>query len=461
MSADQPQETRTSLFADRGLVVMIALAAVGILLMCIFGFLLLRSLNQPDAATTEPDGRSGTPTPFPSDGAGEGPAEEEPVVVGVSESSTVTLTLDAPVSLEVNGRSFSVQPQVIQADGVWNPSGLGENSAAWIYGSIINYVFGLADTADNEALLGQLTPDDEISLTTRSGQTYTFAFRNRRTVPADSRELFAQTTPGVTLVLLQSGAEERLAVQGRYVVPETSNLGGGDLFELGETAQLGDVQVTLDSATYLPDRQEAPAGFAFFLVDYTIQNLGLSALDTGNLEMTLVDELGNRYALSSVASRLGNHQPLSGFINAGQQVQATIGYQIPVGLSSTTLRWQVSQAGNGGQLIYSIPFPGGDASAAGTAVSLQEVTISPDGTSLILAGQVTNMSNQPVVVSESDVSLRAEDGSTYLLLSVRPAFPWTAPAGQQVPFTVTYQRPPTPTAIFTILNQPFQLSQLR
>jgi hypothetical protein len=442
---------------------MIGLAAVGILLICIFGFLLLRSLNQqPDAAATaESDGRSGTPTPFPSDAAGGETAQEEPLVVGVSESSTVTLTLDAPVSLQVNGRSFSVQPQIIQADGVWNPAGLDENSAAWVYGTIINYVLGVADADQNEALLEQLTPDDEIALTTRSGQTHTFTFSGRQTVQPDSRDLFAQTTPGITLVLLQSGSEERLAVQGRYVVPETNNLGGSDLFELGETAQLGDVQVTLDSATYLPDRPEAPAGFAFFLADYTVQNLGLSALDTSNLEMTLVDELGNQYAVSPVASRLGNFQPLSGFINAGQQVQATIGYQIPVGLSSATLRWRVSYAGDNGQLVFSIPFPGGGASATGTAVSLQDVALSPDGAGLILSGQVTNMSNQPVVVSENDVSLRTEDGSTYLLLSVRPAFPWTAPAGQQVPFTVTYQRPPASTAIFTVLNQPFQLSQLR
>jgi hypothetical protein len=81
---------------------------------------------------------------------------------------------------------------------------------------------------------------------------------------------------------------------------------------------------------------------------------------------------------------------------------------------------------------------------------------------LILSGQVVNMGDQLAVVSEQSISLRTADGAAYLLLSTNPAFPWSVNAGQAQNFTVTYQRPlNTDTAVFTLLNQPFQLSSLR
>jgi hypothetical protein len=84
-----------------------------------------------------------------------------------------------------------------------------------------------------------------------------------------------------------------------------------------------------------------------------------------------------------------------------------------------------------------------------------------DLTSLIIGGQATNLGTQPLVITESDVALQGPDGSVYLLLSTNPPFPWPVPPGQTLQFFLTYQRPPADTAVFRVLNQGFQLTNLR
>lgn len=401
------------------------------------------------------------PTPFPE---GVGIIDRGPLVAGVSESGTISVTLDLPTTLRLGGETFSVQSQAIAADGLWSPQLSGEETAVWVYGTIINYVIGLPTSNENRALLTSLNPGEEVRLTTRGGIDFTFTIDERRTVAATDRQIFAQTRPGLTLVLLgdrADGVDQRLVVQGSYVVNESANLGGGDLVELGETAQLDNLQLTATGATYLPNRPEVPSGFAFYLVDFEVQNVGLTAVDISNYQFTLRDEVGNQFALSPVASQLGNYPPLTGSLNANQTRQASAGYQIPRGLLSPTLNWVVSHSSSPGQIQVSIPFSGSPQAARGATVSLQEVEISEDRTALIITGEVANLGEQPLVISEENIFLRSPDGASYLLLSTNPAFPWSIPSGQTMQFRLTYQRPPADSAVFTVLSQPFQLTGLR
>ena len=402
---------------------------------------------------------SGSPTPFNSSND---TFTGEALVVGMSDSSTISVTLDMPVTLGLPGQQFNVQTQIIGADGTWTPTtdAAEAGTAVWVYGSIVNYVVGLPDSEANRALLEGLAPGDEMVLATRGGTRFTFSFNNRSNVPVTNRDIFAQNSPGITLLLLGSEGNERLVVNGRYVVAETNNA-GGSVVNLGETAQLENVQITVNSTTYIADRPEIPPGFALFLVDYQIQNVGLTALDSGNLQLGLVDSLGNQYVVSPVAAQLGNFPSLAGFLNANQVTQASAGYQIPLGLESNTLSWVVTNRSSGAQVYVSLPFTGGSAVAEGLSISLARVEVSTDLTSLILGGQITNLSTQPIVVTESDVALQTGDGAIYLLLSTNPPFPWTVPPGQTLQFFLTYQRPPADTAVFRVLNQGFQLTNLR
>ncbi len=404
-----------------------------------------------------------SPTPFPTVQAtlAAGPIGEDTLVVGISDSATISVSLDVPVSLVLGDERFPVRQEVIGADGSWNPQIEGDKTATWVYGTIINYVIGLPDSEANQALLSQLTPGEEMIMTTRGGIDYTFTFNSRDVVARTNLDIFAQTKPGLTVVLLGGEGEERIVVTGRYVVPETSESPRSPVAQLGETAQLEDIQITAVGATYVLDRPESPPGFAFYLVDYQLQNVGLTALNVDTLQFSLLDDFGNQYSLNPVASRLGNFPPYAGFLNSNQMVEATAGYQVPIGLNSTAFNWVVTRNDTGGQLLVNIPFGGSSGTAQSILVTLAQAQISNDLTSLVLAGQVTNPGDQPLLVSEEDVTLRIEDGSVYLLLSTNPSFPWTVGAGQTIQYQVTFQRPSAANAIFELLNQPFQLNNLR
>jgi hypothetical protein len=254
---------------NQKLLILIILGIVGLLAVAIFAYLLLRNTAEAES----------TPAPVDTRVAAAVPTAVSYLIVG--SSGTVSQTLESPTTLLVGGREFGVQAQLIPADGIWLPAAQGEQTAVWVYGSIINYIIGLRDSEANQALLEQLALGDEIVLMTRGEREFVFSFNNRQQVPATNRDIFAQTAPGITLVLLgdEQGAD-RLVVQGTYVAPDPESGSSANVVEIGEPAQLENAQITVNGATYLPDRPEAPPGFAFFLVDYQIQNTGLTALDT-------------------------------------------------------------------------------------------------------------------------------------------------------------------------------------
>lgn len=402
---------------------------------------------------------SGNPTPFPQV-VTPMPSTPEPVVVGVSDAGTFPVAADAPMTITVRGQDFAVQPQSIGADGLWNPD-VGEGAAAWVNGSVVNFVFGLADLTGNETLLNALAPGDEIVITTQQGNRHLFSFDSRNVVASSDRNVFNQQTPGVTLLLLGGEGEERLTVRGRYEVGAAANTSQGNVIQMSETAQLGDLQITPTASSYLANRPEAPAGFGFFLIDFSMTNTGLTAIDTNTYRFVLSDELGNQYALNPIASRLGNYPPVGGFLNAGQTMNATAGYQLPVGLVSPTLTWTVSDPNNASIEVI-VPFTAGADAAQTTIVSIISASVTSDLNNLIINGQITNAGAQPLVVNREDLTLRTAAGSDYLLLATNPPFPWTVPPNQTLAFFVTYQRPiGADSAVFTVLGQPFELSGLQ
>ena len=460
MSADSqpPNNLSQRLSANPALLVLAVVALIAIIAACVMGYYLLRPfIDESGEAAGNGTPAAGEPTPFPQTTAQAG---GQPVIVGVSDSGTFSVTLDAPATLDVLDSRWAVEPQNIGADGLWSPE-LEEGSAAWVNGSIVNYIFGLADTDENRALLESLAADDTMSLTTRQGVTHTFSFETLATVPNTDRSVFNQQAPGITLILLGSDDSERLVVRGQYEVAAANAEGADSVVQLGETVQLGDLQIKPQASSFLTNRPEAPPGFGMFLVDFITQNIGLSAVDTSGYRFVLSDELGNQYPLNPIASRLGNFPPLAGFINAGESISAAAGYQLPAGLISPNLTWTVT-APDGTEAQAIIPFTAGGAAGESAVISLQSATITPDLNNLIIIGQVTNTGAQPLVINAENISLRTPAGSDYLLLATNPPFPWTVPPNQTLQFAVTYQRPiGSASAVFTILNQPFDLSGLQ
>lgn len=437
---------KSLLFIIPGLLLLLLLCLV-----CLLTILLiwqLRDGERPSAATAQP-----TLTPLA------GAATSQPLVVGVSTAGTISVTLGTPVLLRLGGQEFNVRTDVVSADGLWTPAATGEGEASWIRDTVVNYIVGLPDLEGNEALLSQLAPGDEIQIVTNGRTSFTFTFTERNLLPVNDRSVYAQQSPGITLILLQQGGNERLIVRGRSAATADFQNQPGNVVAMGDTAQLDNFQMTTNAAIYVSDRPEIPAGFAFFQVDYTIQNVGLTALDTINLEMTLVDQLGNRYVLNPAASQSGNYPILNGFLNANQSTNATAGYLVPLGLDSETVNWVVINRESNAQLFVTLPFTGGETAVQGASSALFRAEVSADLTSLNLGGQITNLGIQPLVISESNIRLSTPDGAVYLLFSTNPPLPWTVAPGQNVQFFVSYQRPPGGTALFRVLNQEFQITE--
>lgn len=454
---DQTEQTEGSSLIDkikenRGFLigVLVAMAFMGLCLVPIFLFFLLRGTGSSFLS-------GGQPTPFATDVSSVLPLQT-PVWNAVDGTGTISATVDIPATLTLNGRSFTIQPQLIPENGVWSPD-VGDDSAAWVYGTIVNYVFGLPDTDDNQAVMDLLSPGDEFEMVTHEGIQYVFSFQSKDMVAASDRDIYTQQSPGATIILTDGSAEERLVVKGRYVVPPDM----GDNFQantcqVGEMCQVGNMEIAVTGTAYDPSQGSAPDGFAYYRVDYQIENVGSSAIDTNNLQLALTDELGNQYALNSMASQSGNYPVLRGPLNVGQIIQATAGYQVPASLESGTVQWVISDVGTGAQIQVVIDYGGGSNAAQQTNITLLGATITPDNASLMMDGQVTNLGSQQIVVTQQDLSLRTADGASFLLLATNPELPWTIPPGGTLQFFVRYQNPQADAALFTVLNQSFQLS---
>ncbi|MCL4868495.1 MAG: hypothetical protein KJ063_05985 [Anaerolineae bacterium] len=456
MSTGQPPFSWKSILQDRrslGVIIGIMAAVGGLLLLCLFAFLILSPSGDGPATVITPT------TPF----SGLGPVESNQNV-GIITSDGLTLTLDAPITLEIAGQTFTVQSQIIPATGEWIPPALAANAAVWIQGTVVNYVFGLPDSVENRALFDQLATGDDLVLTTRANSNLQFAFNSREVVAANNRDIFAQHQPGITLVLMGTQGDRRLVVRGRHTVSEANTSGTGSLpssFALGETAPLGNLQVTVTGATHLLNRPEAPAGFAFYLIEYQVQNLATINFDSTLLRSTLTDSLGNQYAVHTTASAFGSNPALFGVISPNQLVPATVGYQIPLELSGPFLRWRLTRSDNNAYVEIEIPFADQSVTAQSAQIALLTADVSLDGTNVLLSGQITNLGQQALIINEKDLVLQGDEGSFYLLLSTNPGFPWVISPGASIAYQVMFQRPAGSQAIFILLNQPFQLNGLR
>jgi len=462
MSEESQNETTSSGFLSGRLPIflLIGLVVISLLAVCGLGYALFQS-----AGDKETDSETAEPTPFSSAGGSNptGAAGGDAIVYGISDSSTVSVTLDVPLTLSMKGRDLAVQTLTINPDGTWAPSISGEDSVDWVYGSIVNYIMGLTPTGENKAMLESLIPGDQMIITTQSGAEFVYEFESSSLFAVNDQSSFSQLTPGLTLALLEEGEDQRLIAKGRYLVTESAGTGdsSGQPIGVGDTAQLSDLQVTVTGVSYLPNDPNTPPGFAFFIVDFQIFNAGTTAIDISRLQLTLIDEVGNQYALNPVASRLGEYAPLTGgFLNAGDSLPVSVGYQVPDGLVSTSVTLTVKRTDTGEQVLVNIPFSGSNA-AQNTTVILQSVEVSADLASMNLIGQIINNGDQPVVVTQEHIWLRTPDGSSYLMLSTNPAFPWTIPPTQTLQYAVTFQTPlGTDTAVFNVLNQSFQLTNL-
>lgn len=465
-------ETATSRFAGRAPLIIFLIAMVGgLLLICVFGYLLYcQSSGSCEGGIAGLGGGGGNPTGS-VDGVptaivptivGVAPPRTDGLVAQIGDSDTISLTLDAPTALQVGEDSFAVQIGRT-TNNQWDTNVGSESVAVWLDGTVINYVFAVLDTEGNRGLMQSLERGDELTLIMESGRTLTFDFNTRTQVPITQPDIFRQNMPAITIVLIGQG-NERIVVQGSYLpdlVAPSIDTGGSfeapNVAGLGEPIQLGDLQLAV---TAFDDRPQPTGGFAYYLVDYQIQNNGSVPLDTSLLQMQLVDGVGNISVLSLDASQLGNYPPLGPSLGVGQLVQATAGYQIPNGVNRASLAWVVTRLDTRETVEIRTSAP----VLAGGTDPVQFVTLNDvvaglvaDGTSLLIQGTLFNGSEQVVSINATDVSFTA-GSSAFFIQSTNPPFPWVIPPNELLAFGLTVQKPINePTAIFSVFDKGFEI----
>jgi hypothetical protein len=377
-------------------------------------------------------------------------------------SGDVEVSIALPVSLTVKDTAFLVEP-IVPENEAWSYPPDRSGTAVWVCGTVVNYIVGLEPTPENEALVNDLTPGDEIRLELTSGSVLPFRFAGRGEVTAGAGATLAQQQPRLTLVLPRGDTWETATAD--YVAeaesmelppPEASA-------QPGQPVQVDDARVTVTRG-HVQRTDDLPPGTTYYLVEFSVENEGEAPLAVDRFSMKLRDSMGNTYLLSPPASEAGEFGPLGGEIAPGASAQGSAGYLVPDPLPTGPLIWTFSpRAGSGAQASVSIPYEGeagGEPSPARANVVVDDAFFSTDGNTLIIEGEVQNTGTAPLTVEEADVSLSSSAGLGELIMAA-PPLPWTFEPGETRVIELQYQRPDASTVLLEFLGYSFEIDGLQ
>jgi hypothetical protein len=432
---------------------LIAVVLVALALVIVLGFLAFRPDSQTAAGKTTPESTLAAEYVLP--------AADSLLTV----SGTPVPQASVPVSLTVKGISFSVLPSRVQEDGELRFPAGESGTAVWVYGTIVNFVMGVEQTKANNALVESLAAGDEITMTTTSGGVYRFGFTARDALDTTDPDLFSQRRPGLTLITVGGKAENRVVVRSTYLgMQEGVEEASVPVVSVGEPAQLGDIRLTILGTSYVYEGEEVPQGWAFYLVEFQIENFSQQVLDPNRFRMQLQDGAGNTYSVNLPASQAGTFGYLMLTIPPNTVAQGTAGYLVPAPLQGPKLSWSFSRLDSPENVVKALidfqsPQQAVDPRQL-AVVTLTGAELSGDRTLLSVWGTLTNNSEESISLRAEDAALRGGE-NIMAIRSADPAFPWTLQPGAAVSFRLAFQRPATSVAIFTVLSQPFELRGLQ
>lgn len=405
--------------------------------------------------------RSGTPTVRATPASPSSPSAPE-ILLG---SGTVPLTQTTPSAIEIKGRKFEVVPVEV-AKGTWpyQRDSLKGDKAAWVFGTLINYIIGLDHNTSNEELLTSLTEADTIKMMTLSGRIVTFRYSGRQWVTVDKTDVFRQIRPGLTLVLLGDNNDQRLVVSASYLAENEPTPVGSAVAKVGMLVEVAGARVKALNGKLVKDVSGLPAGNAYYHVDFSVTATGGNVLDASLFQMELIDASGKRYALSIPASQAGNYGPPGGQLLPNTTLTATAGFIVPDALPGSNVIWTFSpQAGVASPARFQLPIAGLPPTPDPRAMVVVQVTqarYSADGQELLVSGGVGNTAKEAITISLADVMLQS--GTSLIQVnSTDPVLPWALQPGQNLAFVIHFARPPAGTATFRLLQSSFELSGLR
>lgn len=349
-------------------------AGVGIVaLICLIAFLVFRSIQNNSDPIVADTGE----TIRPRNATQTADAEAE-LTAQFAQTPTVTETPIAidnigsivgagdfedyyPILLEVQPQGINSRVYVVQQKPIdvadWDYDERNPDVASWVSGLLIKPVLGIPYTPDNDALMEQVAPGDELLLHMSTGNILTFVVEDRTRVIQQDTSIFQQSEPGIAIVLLgETGATDRLVIVGSYppeqelLDQETGVAAATSISQIGDEEALpgdfGTVRV-LDSYTSLGDDEGAalPEDLAYLLVDIELTAPADAPLDLRNVQFSLLDTLGQRYSTVTLNAVFTNYVPISGqLVDPGDTFTGTIAYLVPRTISaSSTLNISTDQ----------------------------------------------------------------------------------------------------------------------
>ncbi|MCX7683374.1 MAG: DUF4352 domain-containing protein [Anaerolineae bacterium] len=402
-----------------------------------------------------------TPTPMTTVTASPLPVPPVSCEVIIS-NGTVQVAASPPVSITAGGRSLRVA--TFNPDAGWSyPAGY-TGVAAWACGTVVNYVIILEGNAENEALLSGLRPGDEIGMRLSSGTTLLFRFIERRETTAGDPRALEQVRPRVTLIMEKEGRWQ-VATADYVSEVEGAQPQAGIPAQPGQPVRIGEVQVTLLKGYPLQRQGDLPPGTMYYLIEFSLQNIGAASLDADTFNMQLQDSVGNVYLPSPQAAALGENGPLAGAIAPGTTVQGTVGYLVPETMAGPTLSW-IFAPGPAAETWASVNIPYQPALTP-SAPAQAEVTLNEDstflssgGSLLVIGGEIRNVGGEPLTVEVDDIKLTSSAGIGELR-SAAPPLPWVIEPGQSQIIELQYETPDAPTALLTLLGYSFEIRGLK
>lgn len=376
----------------------------------------------------------------------------------VAEIGNTEVSLPVPTSLEVGGRTFPVQPVRVEG-GVWTASESDTGAALWAYGTVIHYVLGLEPTDENRALVGGLREGDEVALRLSSGAHLTFRVVQQKTVAPNDTSLFAQTRPGLTLVVLDEGERLAAVADFRDLVEPTPSAGGPTAGP-GQPVQVGTARVTVIEGRAERGLPDLPGGTVAYFVEVVVENGGAAALFPRDFVADLLDADGNRYIPSPSLAGRGKYGPLPGEIPAGGRAEGTFAYVIPEAVSGPALTWVFGpQATSELRARFSLSYTPPPAGVAEAEVEVTQAFLGEGGEVLHIVARVRNRGSAALKVTEKDISLSSRAGLGELQVAA-PPLPWEIGAGGEREVELQFARPRAPSCVVTILGYTFEISGL-
>lgn len=453
--ADRPQATPAAnkrKSASIPLLPIVLGILVGLVIVAVILAVAIRSLFRTEEMTGIPlevTRVSVSPLPVPST------PSSSPVMAEVGDTQ---LSLPAPTSVEVGGRTLSVQTATPDETGAWEPVS-DPDTATWVYGSVINYLLGLPSLSENEEMLQGLQSGDPIIVRLSNGTRLTFRVAEHRNLTADQLTPFSQASPGLTLIL-RAGEPPWSAVTADFeTAVEPTPPVEGVAAQVGQAVQVGDARVTVQRGAIQTGQADPDAGTAVYGVEFLVENSGNSPLLPGDFVMLLLDGLENRYLPSSAAME----GLLSNPIPPGQQVEGMALYVVPETLVGPELTWVFSPAvGSELRARFALPYTPESTTPSVSAfeVDVYDAFLGEDGEVLHILADIYNDGDTAITVTVDDISLSSSAGEMGLNMAA-PQLPWTVPAEDFREVELMFERPDAASAVLTVMGYTFEISGLQ